>query len=763
MLLVLLAHGVTALLAPLVALHVGRWVFPLTAVAPLVALGYGAAHAGEVLSGGAVSEQTQWVPGLDLSIDLRLDAMGLLMLLLVSGIGVLVFVYAGFYFQEGNPRCGRTASTLTAFSGAMLGLILSDQLFTLFLFWELTTITSYLLVGFKDEDPAARAAALQAVLVTALGALCMLAGFAIVTTAAGTASISEIVESPPQGMAVSVALLLILLGALTKSAQVPFHFWLPGAMAAPTPVSAYLHSATMVKAGVYLVARLAPAFAVQGAWRPVVFAAGLVSMWIGGWRALRQHDGKLLLAFGTVSQLGFMLVLLGAGVPGLTYAGVLVLFAHALFKAPLFLAVGIVDHQAGTRDFRKLPNLWRAMPLTIGVAGIAAASMAAVPPCLGFIAKEEAFIELFDSGLTWGLVVLIGVAAASVLTVAYSARLTAGLLGRGASAKSVTQPPRPTLAFQAPGAVLAAVSLLFGLAPFLLDPLVNAAAAALDPRVEPVRLALWQGLKPALFLSLAVLLAGVALVALGQRWDTLQGRLAVPFSASTVYRTLLRTLPRVANRTTTVMQSGSLPVYLMVILGVTTILPGAWLVTSRALPESRRLFETPAQAFVGLMTVAAAFAVIRSRRRFPAVLMMGAVGYSVAGLFLLQGAPDLAVTQLLVETLTVVMFVLGLRRLPDRFGFTPSRSRRAIQILVATLAAGFVFTFALLAGSHETNRVSDFHIEEGLPSAGGRNVVNVILVDFRGIDTLGEITVLATAGLGLVSLVAPVLRRKDAR
>ena len=345
MLALLALHALLAVLAPLAAAHLGRRVFWVVAVAPAATAVWAATQAGAVLDGRPVVSSTSWVPGLGLTLDLRLDALALLMVTLVAGIGTLVFLYCARYFAEGQAGLGRFAGTLTAFAGAMLGLVLSDDLLLLYVFWELTSVTSWQLVGFDDESPESRRAAQQALLITTLGGLVMLVGIVLLVQAAGTASLAEIVADPPRGGTVAVALVLLLVGAFTKSAQVPFHPWLPAAMAAPTPVSAYLHAAAMVKAGVYLVARLAPAFAVVQPWRPVVLTVGLATMLVGGWRALRQTDLKRLLAFGTVSQLGSLMVLLGAGTREAAVAGDALLLAHGLFKATQFLTVGIVDNE----------------------------------------------------------------------------------------------------------------------------------------------------------------------------------------------------------------------------------------------------------------------------------------------------------------------------------------------------------------------------------------------------------------------------------
>jgi multicomponent Na+:H+ antiporter subunit A len=769
-LLALLAlHGLLAALAPPVARRWGRGVFLLCAAAPAATTVWVVTRAPSVLAGEAAVESVQWAEGLGVSVDLRLDAFGLVMVALVSGIGALIFWYAHGYFTKPRPDLGKFAGVLTAFAGSMLGLVLADNVLVLFVFWELTSITSYLLIGFEDRKAEARDAALQALLVTALGGLALLGGLVILGQAAGTYSLSAMLAEPPAGGVVTAGLLLCLVGAFTKSAQVPFHTWLPGAMAAPTPVSAYLHSATMVKAGVYLIARLAPAFAVAPVWRPLVIGVGVATMLVGGYRALRQHDLKLLLAFGTVSQLGFMIALLGAGIPKATFAGVALLIAHGAFKAAVFMVVGIVDHEAGTRDLRRLTGLHAAMPATLLVAAVATASMAGLPPLFGFISKEAA-LEAFllpatDFGADMGgTLALLGVVVGSILTFAYSARFLWGAFarkrdvgGRGAAGREVVAagdvhaPPR---SFVAPAALLAGAGLVIGLAPRLVDVLVNQAALALDPRWQPQAIALWHGVNVALALTVLVVGTGAVLFAARRTVERYQA-LVPPLPGSyDAYQRSVRGLVAGAKRLTGVVQNGSLPTYLMVIMLTVVTLPAPFVIGLLWTPAVPEFAAHGLQTVVSVLVVAATLGAVAARRRFVAVLFLGAVGYGVAILFVIHGAPDLALTQLLVETLIVVLFVLVLRHLPDRFARTELRAYRALRGAVAIAVGLFVFAFTLVAGAARTRpSISGEYLARALPEAHGRNVVNVILVDFRALDTLGEIVVLVVAGIGIASLV----------
>jgi len=746
--------------------RLGRGAFVVGAATTGLGFAWALARAGGIIDGRAVVERRPWVEGLGLTLDLRIDAFSLLMVLLVSGIGVLVHLYASRYFGAGREGMARLAGLLVLFTAAMLGVVTASNLLALYVFWELTSVTSYLLVGWNDTDARARASALQAILITGSGGLAMLGGFLLIGSAAGTYELTELVAQPPGGTQVQVGLVLVLIGAFTKSAQWPFSSWLPGAMVAPTPVSAYLHSATMVKAGVYLIARLAPAFAGEVPWRPVVLVIGLITMIGGGWRALRQYDLKRILAFGTVSQLGFMVVLFGVGIPEATAAGVVVLFAHALFKATLFLVVGIVDHQTKTRDIRALGAYgpgWNGPRISAVIAG---ASMAGVPLLFGFVAKEKAYESFVNSGVAGGPVVLAGLVVGSMLTFAYTGRLVLGAFRPGAAFEGlhglepvdsaevpkVVDPPAPPLSFWAPAALLAALTVLLGVFPSLASGLVGAAAQSLDPAVKAKDLALWHGFNTALALSALTLAVGVLVVAAGHRVGRVQQVLRSPFDGNDVYLASLRALNRTAARVTGIVQNGSLPVYCGIILLTATLVPGLALLGAPA-PNDLDLTSSPGEWAVGLLLIVAGTAAAVLRQRMAAVLCLGAVGFGMALIFVLQGAPDLALTQFAIETLGAVLFVLVLRRLPSRFDERPTALGRWLRVSVSVVVGVFVFAFALIATDvRVAPTISDEFVERSLPEGGGRNVVNVILVDFRGLDTIGEATVLVVAALGIVSI-----------
>lgn len=745
-----------AILVPLSLLgrRLGTKAFLIAAIAPASSFAWLVTLAPRVLGGETVEQSLSWVGGLDLALTVRLDAFGLLMAGLVTGVGVLIFVYSYFYFDD-SKEMGRFAAILLGFAGSMLGIVVTDNLLSLYIFWELTSVTSYLLIGFKDRSASTRTAAMQALLVTSLGGLAMLGGFVLIASSAGTYSMSAILQSPPTGGLVITGLLLVLLGAFTKSAQAPFHFWLPAAMAAPTPVSAYLHSATMVKAGVYLIARLAPAFApLFDFFTPLVVSVGVGTMLIGGYRALKQTDLKLLLAYGTVSQLGFLVALVGAGHPGLTFAGVAMILAHALFKATLFLVVGIIDHQAHTREIGKLSGLGRRMPVLFGVATVATLSMVGLPPTIGYLTKEAAFEHLLKESMP---LATAGIVLATVLTVAYSARFLWGAFAtKPATGEQVAgnDAQKPGSGFLLAPLLLAAVTVVMGLTTGPAEELAGAGARALDEAVGSPHLYLWHGFTPAVGLAALSLVAGLALFAFRGPAGRIQRRFEFPVSADGSYHASLKGMNRGAVGVTGVVQNGSLPTYIGVILITVLGIPAWSLIRHSDLPSGVQLAESPLQLAVVVGLAAAAVSCISLTRRFAAVLMLGAVGFSVAILFVIQGAPDLALTQLLIETLSLIMFVLVLRHLPERFAPFPWRFgwllRTGLAVTVGVVVAGF----ALVAGAARSqDPISEEHIARAVPEAGGHNVVNVILTDFRAFDTLGEITVLVIAALGVASLV----------
>jgi multicomponent Na+:H+ antiporter subunit A len=761
MIALLILFGVLGALLIAMGSRLGRTAFAVGALAPAVTVAFVALRLGAVIDGRAPTQRVAWVRGLDLWIDLRLDGFAATMALIVAVVGVLVFAYAASYFRTDAPDLGRLAGLLVLFAGAMVGLVLADQLLVLYAFWEITSITSYLLIGNTFTDPRARAAALHALLVTVTGGLAMLGGFVVLGQAAGTYRLSALGAGPaPTGTAVTVALVLVLIGAFTKSAQYPFHAWRPGAMVAPTPVSAYLHSATMVPAGVYLVARLTPVFGSSSPWRPLVLAVGAFTLLAGGLRAIRQHDLKLLLAYGTVSQLGLMMVLFGAGTAAAATAGWVLLIAHAAFKAALFMVVGILDRQTGTRDIHELPSLGRGWWWLEGVALISVISMAGVPLGLGFVAKESAYDALLHAPFSASGLVLGAVVIGSMFTVAYSARFYLGAfvgprrrakVGVGPASDGRAAPPGPPWRFVAPAAFLAAVGVVLGMAPGLEDELASVAIPGYPTLA--VHLTLWHGWNVPLALSAITLAGGALLVAADRRTQQILALGHSIPSAQRVHLAMLSVLVRASRRVTGTVQSGSLPVYAGIILATAAILPMTVLATSWSWTGWPVAIGSVADIPIATLLVVAAIGAATIRRRFAAAVLLGAAGYAMAGLFIAYGAPDLALTQAVVETLSTVLFVLVLRRLPSRFERQSSPRRRVLRIAIAAIVGAMVFVFAIAAaGVHNDDRLAREVVDHAVPDGGGRNVVNVILVDFRGLDTLGEITVLVTASIGAVAL-----------
>jgi multicomponent Na+:H+ antiporter subunit A len=762
MLALVLAHFVAAVGAPVLLRWVGRRAFLLLALVPAAAFGWALAQTGSVADGVLQTQVVAWVPALRLELAFAVGSLQWVMTLLVSGVGALVLVYCAWYFPDDEPGLSAFAGNFVAFAGAMLGLVLSDDLLVLYVFWELTTVFSYLLIGHDPTKRAGRAAGMQALIVTTFGGLAMLVGILLIGVEAGTYRISEVLANPPDGTTVTVAVALLLIGAVSKSALFPFHFWLPGAMAAPTPVSAYLHAAAMVKAGVYLVALLAPAFSGVPGWHGVLLSLGLFTMVLGGWRSLRQLDIKLLLAYGTVSQLGFLLVIASVGTRAAALAGLAMLIAHALFKAALFLVVGIVDRGTGTRDLRKLSGIGRSAPVLAGAALLAGASMAGLPPLTGFVAKESVYGALIavahdgdgtGLGPTAGWVVLGGVVLGSAITVAYTARFLWGTFATKAGVRPSAMAPIPA-GFLAAPVLLGVLSLALGFLTGLQNTALAEHANRFGVGEHHAELALWHG--PGLALALSLLSFGLGMLLFWRRASVavLQSLLAQTWSTERGYVGLIRRLDRAAVEVTGLTQRGSVAAYLSVILVVVVLLPGAAMTRALRSPHDLVAWDTPGQLVVAAVIVVAAILTARSRRRLKAVVMVGVTGYGTATLFLLHGAPDLALTQVLVETVSLVVLVLVLRRLPAYFTDRPLTRRRYWRMAIGALVAAAVAGFMIVSTSARTaTPVSATYPQEAVAFGGGRNIVNVTLVDIRAWDTMGEIAVLVAAATGVASLV----------
>ena len=708
----------------------------------------------ELMSTAARDErliELPWASSLGLSLSFYLDGLGLLFATLITGIGALVVVYASRYL-DGHPHGSRFYASLFAFMGAMLGVALSDNVLTLFVFWELTGFTSFLLIGFEHDRPAARAAASQALMVTGAGGLALLAAGVLLVDVAGTANLSAMAaaRAPILDSPFYVAIVVLtLLAAFTKSAQVPFHFWLPNAMEAPTPVSAYLHSATMVKAGVYLIARMTPIIGSTPLWTTAVTVAGAVTMVVGAYRAVQETDLKRILAYSTLSALGVLTMLLGVGTRDAIIAALVYLVAHAGYKGALFLVAGVIDHEVGTRDISVLGGLRRAMPITALAGGAAALSMAGVPLTLGFVGKDGAYEALLHAGDWFPWLLLLIVLASIFLGLA---GLLAGVLPFRGAERSVPAVHDPVWPLWLPPFALATSGLLVGIVPSVLAAPLSAAATDIAGVPVAVSLHVWHGVTPALLLSAAtVAAAGIAYVGHG----ALRNRTWTPrYGTEDLYTGALAALDAVSRTLGPALHRASLRTYVMVIVATSVLVGGTALVTDLSFGAAvPRTSVTAHDLFVVIVIIAGAIAAAAARSTMSAVLALGAVGYGVAMMFLSFGAPDLAMTQFSVETLTVLIYVLVFKH----FGELGALSPPLVRVRDATIALGtglFIGGLVLLVATTETApRLREYFAEFGPTLGHGRNIVNVILVDFRAFDTLGEITVLATAALGVRGLL----------
>lgn len=764
---IMLAATTAPWLVRLVGSH-GGWIL---AIVPTCVFAAHLNHLTPVVGGEFVSTSLNWVPELNLSVSLRLDGLSLLFGLLISGIGSVVLVYAGAYLK-GDDRLGRLLLLLLLFMGSMLGLVLADNLLTLFIFWELTSITSYLLIGFNNEDPVARSSALQALLVTGGGGLALLPGLILLGVAGQSFEISALLvqaETVRQHGFYLPALLLILVGAFTKSAQFPFHFWLPDAMAAPTPISAYLHSATMVTAGVYLLARLHPILGGTPEWFWLIATVGAVTTMLGAVLALRADDLKQILAYATVSVLGTLTMLLGIGTEGTVQAALALLVAHALYKCGLFMVAGAIDHSVHQRDIRQLGGLRAAMPVTLSATVLCGLSMVGVLPLFGFVSKELYYESLGHAaslseslsvvapvpGSLWvGIFLTVAVTSNVLLFAAASLVCIKPFFGSQTSA--TVNAHEGSVAMWACPLALGLVSLTFGFLPASMEDLLAAGCSTIFGRSVSMHLALWHGVNSTLLLSLFTLAAGMVLYA--QRHRVLHALLGLDalskYGPAGCYQGLLKAANAVARWQTAVLQNGYLSNYLLMMIAATVI--SVWLALSGESLSRLSVFVWQVRLHEGLLIsliLAAAVTAVRAKTWLLAVGSLGLVGYGVAGLFVLFGAPDLAMTQFVVETLTVILFVMAFSRLPDFRRMSSSRIRWR-DAIVAMAAGGTITVLLLFAMTVRSGHpISTYYAEHSVDDAHGRNLVNVILVDFRALDTLGEITVLSIAAIGVYSLL----------
>nr|WP_221384735.1 monovalent cation/H+ antiporter subunit A [Sulfitobacter undariae] len=719
-----------------------------------------------VMAGDLVMYRMDWIPSLGLNFTLMLDSLGFFFATLILGIGLLIITYARYYLAR-EDNMGEFFTYLLLFQGAMVGIVMSDNILLLLVFWELTSLSSFLLIGYWKHLPEGRQGARMALTVTGMGGLAMIAGMMILGQIVGSYDLSVILQNREliQNSDLYLpALILILMGCFTKSAQFPFHFWLPHAMAAPTPVSAYLHSATMVKAGIFLMARMWPVLSGTPEWFWIVTSAGMITMVLGAVIALFKHDLKALLAFSTVSHLGLITMLLGTGTTYGAMAAVFHILNHATFKAALFMSAGIIDHETHTRDIRRLGGLRHLMPITFVIATLAALSMAGIPLLNGFLSKEMMMGEAYDTvmgGNTW--IVPTMAVVGSLFSAAYCFRLIGHTFLGAKRDDYPAKPHDPPAGLWLPPAVLVVLVVAIGVAPFLAEPAVKAITSAVIGNVGDVydgRFKIWHGFVPALYMSIVAVGGGLVALALFNPmlkiWDTVPRP-----EAKTIFDAVIRAAVRLSRALTLPLHNGAFTRY-SAVMAVTVVVAGcyAW-VTGTVGAPTRSVQPAGAIEIAGwVMLVSATLGMVfLHRNRLLALVLIGIVGLMVSVGFVFFSAPDLAMTQITVEVVTTILLLLALNFLPNETPVESTVLRRVRDVSVAV--AGGLATMALsyhyLLRDAVTAPISEFHLANSYKGGGGTNVVNVILVDFRGFDTFGEIIVLGIAAVLIYALTEALL------
>jgi multicomponent K+:H+ antiporter subunit A len=749
-------------LVPLLTERFGRNICALSvAILPAWSLILALMYAADVFDGEIVRQTMEWIPAIGLDLSFRLDGLSLLFLLLILGIGLLVILYAKYYLSS-NDSMGQFYAYLMLFMSAMVGIVISNNLIQLWMFWELTSISSFLLISFWSHKSDARKGARMALTVTGAGGLALLAGLLLLGNIVGSYDLDIVLASGDlirAHAAYPIILVLVLLGAFTKSAQFPFHFWLPHAMSAPTPVSAYLHSATMVKAGIFLMARFYPALAGTDLWFMIVSLTGLITLLLGAYIALFKHDLKGLLAYSTISHLGLITLLLGLNSDLAAVAAIFHVINHAIFKASLFMAAGIIDHESGSRDMRKLNGLMKYMPYTATLAIVAALSMAGVPLLNGFLSKEMFFTETLHQSMLGSLSWLIPLLATlgAAFSVAYSLRFIHDVFFNGEPIDLPKTPKEPPRYMKVPVEILVALCLLVGMFPaYIVGDLLRIASVAVLAHDAPTySLAIWHGLNIPLLMSFLAMVGGITIYYNRRHLFQFQSQFDEP-DAKHIFEGVIQWIVNVSKRIIDLLENGSLQRYIFLLLLFTLVMSALPLLDLAQNAGSRPQIPLDGVAITGalLMILSAIATVIWHRRRFLALIFLSVVGLVVSLVFAQFSAPDLALTQLSVEIVTIILLLLALFFLPQSTQKESSNRRLSMDLLVSALIGCVIGTlcFAMLTTPLDT--ISDFFLENSKTGGGGTNVVNVILVDFRGFDTLGEITVLGIAALGIVKLIA---------
>ncbi|MDP2185488.1 MAG: monovalent cation/H+ antiporter subunit A [Xanthomonadales bacterium] len=760
---------VTAILVAL-ARHASRTrIAQIASLAPLLGLLMLALITPQIMAGEVVRSTLPWIPQAGLALSLRIDGLAWMFAGLVLGIGGLIVMYAHYYLDR-NDSAARFFAYLLLFMGAMLGMVISGNLILLVVFWELTSLSSFLLIGFWHSRDDAREGAKMALVITGAGGLALLGGVLLIGRIVGSYELDVVLNAGPQILAnplYPAVLGLVLLAVFTKSAQFPFHFWLPHAMAAPTPVSAYLHSATMVKAGVFLLARLHPALAGSDLFFYVVSGVGAITLLIGAWNAIFQHDLKGLLAYSTISHLGLITLLFGLSTPMAVVAGLFHILNHATFKASLFMAAGIIDHETGTRDMRRMGGLWKLMPHTAVLAIVAALAMAGIPLLNGFLSKEMFFAEALEmqGHPVFRIAITSAALLAAIMGVAYSLRFVHDtFFGRGPRALEEEPHPIPRW-MRIPVEVLALLCLAVGIVPALLiAPALNIAAfGVLGDRLPEYSLAIWHGLSMPLLMSLAGVVGGMLMYFGLRRLFDLHGMVQTSFGQR-IYRWKINRIIGISVALRARLENGSLQRYLGLLVLAALILGAAPFLGAHSLSPLRAGQPLP---MLGVLlwvigVVATVATVWFHQQRLSALVVIGVVGLAVSLSFVLLSAPDLALTQLLVEMITIAMMLLALNYLPQHAPLRPEPlPRRLRDGVIALLAGTGVATLVYAILTRPLDTVAGEMLARSLSEGGGSNVVNVILVDFRGFDTLGEITVFGIAGLIVHALLRQVRLRRD--